>query len=66
MAEESSQDQTGAAVRRGRPLEVPDGVRVSLRVTAQDYDRLDQLARRNGTTVPAVIRGAISALKNRR
>lgn len=64
MAEESTPDTAGT-VKRGRPREVVDPVRVSVRVSAPEYDRLDRLARRNGISVPAVIRGAISVLKNR-
>jgi len=62
MAAESPQDPHGA-VARGRPREVENPVRVSVRVSAQDYDRLDSLARRQGTSVPAVIRQAISVSK---
>jgi hypothetical protein len=51
--------------RRGRPREVDDPVRVCVRVSAQDYDRLDRVARDRGTSVPAIIRqAAISALQN--
>ena len=64
MAEARAQDQTGETVKRGRPREVENGVRVSVRVPASDYDRLDRLARQSGASVPAVIRHAISALKN--
>ena len=64
MAQETTQDAAGA-VGRGRPIEVPDGVRVSVRVSAPDYDRLDRIARASGVSVPAVIRQAISVLENR-
>ena len=47
----------------GRPREVEDPVRVSVRVEAGDYDRLDRLARESGTSVPAMIRQAISVLQ---
>jgi hypothetical protein len=66
MAEESAQDAAGASVNRGRPREVENGVRVSVRLPAPDYDRLDRLARASGISVPTAIRGAISALINRR
>ena len=66
MAEESSQDPTGPPVRGGRPREVENPVRVSVRLSAQDYDRLDRLARQSGSSVPAVIRHAVSVLKTSR
>lgn len=49
--------------RRGRPREVVDPVRVSIRVPAAAYDRLDSIARGRGESVPEVIRQAISALQ---
>ncbi len=49
---------------RGRPREVVDGVRVSVRVPARDYDRLDRIARAQNGSIPALIRQAISVLKN--
>lgn len=52
-------------MKAGRPREVEDPVRVSVRVEAYDYDRLDRLARERGTSVPAMIRLAISALQTR-
>jgi len=64
MEEEGTADRT-SAVTRGRPREVVDPVRVSVRISAPDYDRLDSLARREGTSVPAMVRVAISALNNR-
>lgn len=51
--------------RRGRPREVPqDAVRVSVRFSPTDYDRLDRLARVEGRSIPALVRQAISALTN--
>jgi hypothetical protein len=50
---------------RGRPREVIDPVRVTVRVSGAAYDRLDSLAKAHGKTVPEVIRRAISALENR-
>jgi hypothetical protein len=52
-------------MKLGRPREVADPVRVSVRVEAYDYDALDRIARANGTTIPAVIRHAISVLQTR-
>jgi predicted transcriptional regulator len=52
-------------MKLGRPREVEDPVRVSVRVSSPAYDHLDRLARQTGTSVPAVIRQAISALQNR-
>jgi predicted DNA-binding protein len=52
-------------VKRGRPREVDNPVRVSIRVPAEAYDRLDSIARRHGESVPEVIRRVISALQNR-
>lgn len=52
-------------MKPGRPREIADPVRVSIRMEAPDYDRLDRLARDRGQSVPAVIRQAISALQNR-
>jgi predicted transcriptional regulator len=52
-------------MKLGRPREVEDPVRVSVRVEACDYDRLDRFARESGTSVPAMIRQAISALQTR-
>ncbi len=52
-------------MKLGRPREVEDPVRVSVRVSSPSYDRLDRIARANGLSVPAVIRFAISALENR-
>lgn len=50
---------------RGRPREVHDAVRVSIRLSATDYDRLDALARKLGVSLPALIRRTvISASKN--
>jgi predicted transcriptional regulator len=49
----------------GRPREVENPVRVSVRVSASDYDRIDRIARDSGTSVPAVIRSAISVLQSR-
>jgi hypothetical protein len=53
-------------MKRGRPREVVDPVRVSIRVPGDEYDQLDQYSRQSGLSVPKLIRqGAISALKNR-
>ena len=52
-------------MKLGRPREVEDPVRVNVSVSSPVYDRLDQIARANGTSVPAVIRFAISVLENR-
>lgn len=50
----------------GRPREVVDPVRVSTRISAPDYDRIDRVAGQRGLSVPAFIRqAAISASKNR-
>lgn len=51
-------------MKLGRPREVADPVRVSVRVESREYDRLDKFARESGSTVPAMIRQAISALQN--
>lgn len=48
--------------RRGRPREVIDPVRVCVRVSGEKYDRLDQIARYEALSTPALIRQAISAL----
>ena len=52
-------------MKLGRPREIEDPVRVSVRIEAYDYDRLDALARTQGSSAPAVVRQAISALLNR-
>jgi hypothetical protein len=50
--------------KRGRPRVANEAVRVNVTVAASEYDRLYQLARAQDTSVPAVIRLAISVLKN--
>ena len=47
----------------GRPREVENPVRVSVRISASEYDRLDRQSRRTGLSVPALIR--LSVLKIR-
>jgi predicted transcriptional regulator len=42
--------------KRGRPREVEDPVRVTVRLSAETYDRLDRVARDRDTTIPALIR----------
>jgi len=42
----------------GRPREVEDPVRVSVRLPGATYDRLDRQARREGVTIPEVLRRA--------
>ena len=39
-------------------------IRVNVSIAAREYDRLYALAREAGQTVPAMIRAAISVLKN--
>jgi predicted transcriptional regulator len=51
--------------RPGRPREVENPVRVSVRVSSTEYDYLDRIAKANDKSVPTVIRHAISALTNR-
>jgi len=52
-------------VKRGRPQEVPDPVRIDIRIAAHDYDSLDRLARQQDISIPALIRQVISAVVNR-
>lgn len=49
--------------KRGRPPIADVSVRVSVRLPASTYDRLDRIARAQQTSVPDVIR-RISALTN--
>jgi hypothetical protein len=49
---------------RGRPREVEDPVRVSVSLSAADYDRLDAEARRQGLSVPQVIRLSVAEKEN--
>ncbi len=65
MVDEGSPNTPRQVERRGRPREVEDAVRVCVRVSAPDYDRLDAKARAEGRSVPSLIRDAISALKYR-
>jgi len=52
-------------MKPGRPREIDDPVRMNVSIEAQDYDRIDALARRQGSSAPAVVRQAISVLLNR-
>lgn len=52
-------------MKRGRPKDVENPVRVSVRVEAEDYDYLDQISRQSGNSIPKLIRQAISVLTNR-
>lgn len=47
---------------RGRPREVIDPVRVSALIAGAKYDRLDSLARRQGTSIPALLRAGADAI----
>lgn len=52
-------------MKRGRPKETDNPVRVSLRLSAVHYDWFCALASRKGWSVPKTIRlAAISVLKN--
>lgn len=52
--------------RGGRPRETVDPVRVSVRLSGTDYDRLDRMASEAGVSVPALIRAAaVSVSKTR-
>ena len=57
-------DAAHGGKRLGRPIEVVDPVRVSVRLSSDDYDHLDAVARASGRSVPGVIRDAVSVLKN--
>lgn len=48
-------------MKRGRPREVADPVRVCVRVSAAEYDELNALAKRLGKSVPRIIRAAAKA-----
>lgn len=54
-------------MKPGRPREVEDPVRVSVRLPGSTYDQLDRQARQDGLTVPEVLRraAAISVLLTR-
>jgi len=53
-------------MKRGRPREVQNPVRIDIRVPAHDYDYLDRLARANDVSIASIIRRAISAVKYRK
>lgn len=48
------------AHKRGRPREVKNPVRVSVRISGPEYDRMDAMARSQGKSVPAFIRQELS------
>lgn len=56
--------QAGPMKRIGRPPVAALSVRVSVRIAADDYDRLDRIARKHSTSVPDVIRRRLSASKS--
>jgi hypothetical protein len=64
MAPEAAAHVDGA-VKRGRPREVIDPVKVSVLLPGTVYDEIDRLSRSLKKTVPAVIRDVISASQNR-
>lgn len=52
-------------MKRGRPREIANPVRVNLSVEAEHYDQLYAVARRSGESIQAVIRrGVIYVLRN--
>lgn len=53
-------------MKRGRPREVCDPVRLDIRLASLDYDALDRLARQRAISIPALLRQIISAVINRR
>ena len=53
-------------MKRGRPREIDNPVRVNLSVPADQYDQLYRIARQHDETIQAVIRrGVIYVLTNR-
>lgn len=48
-------------MRRGRPREVENPVRVSVRLSADEYDQLNALGKRLGKSVPRIVRAAAKA-----
>ena len=64
MVEKGSSHAPRAVKRRGRPRQMERPIRVNVSIAAREYDRLYALAREAGQTVPAMIRAAISVLKN--
>lgn len=53
-------------MKRGRPREVENPVRIDIRLSADDYDVLDRAARSKDISLPALIRQVLSAVINRK